>query len=317
MDFVTGLPTSKDPTTGNKYDAILVIVDRFTKYAEMVPFRKDYTAKQLGHVILDRLVRHHGIPKTIISDRDKLFTSNYWTTLLAAIGTKRKLSTAYHPQTDGQTERTNRTMKTYLRIYSNQNQDNWVTLLPMAQMAYNNKKSERTKQTPFYANHGRHPNLFTRILPSIKTEEAMTTAEELKTVHQKLRENLETAQRNSISYINKKRKMAPQLKEGDKVYLLTKNLRTKRPSKGLDHTKVGPFFISKQISPVNYQLELPQDAKIHPIFHVSMLEPADPTTPVQMQFRYEAEEEQEFEVEKILGRRRNGRTYEYLVKWKN
>jgi RNase H-like domain found in reverse transcriptase/Reverse transcriptase (RNA-dependent DNA polymerase)/Integrase zinc binding domain/Retroviral aspartyl protease len=132
MDFVTGLPPSEDPATKVKYNAILVIVDRFTKYAEMVPFRNDFTAVQLGSITLDRLVRYHGIPRTIISDRDKLFTSNYWTTLLAMIGTKRKLSTAYHPQTDGQTERTNRTMKTYLRIYSNQKQDNWVSLLPMA-----------------------------------------------------------------------------------------------------------------------------------------------------------------------------------------
>src|SRR5688500_15525072 len=187
MDFVTGLPTSKDPTTGNKYDAILVIVDRFTKYAEMVPFRKDYTAKQLGHVILDRLIRYHGIPKSIISDRDKLFTSNYWTTLLAAIGTKRKLSTAYHPQTDGQTERTNQTMETYLRLYSNQQQNNWVTLLPMAQLAYNNKLSEPTGVTPFYANHGKHPNLFTRMFPSQKTEQAIATADQLKKVHEQLR----------------------------------------------------------------------------------------------------------------------------------
>jgi transposase InsO family protein len=119
IDFVTGLPLSKDPATGLSYNSILVIVDRFTKYALMIPFRRDYTAVQLAHVLKDRLIRDHGIPKTIISDRDKLFTSNYWATLMAEIGIQRKLSTAYHPQTDGQTERTNRTMKTYLKIYSN------------------------------------------------------------------------------------------------------------------------------------------------------------------------------------------------------
>jgi hypothetical protein len=210
-------------------------------------------------------------------------------------------------------------MKTYLRIYCNQKQNNWVTLLPMAQLAYNNKTSESTGQTPFYANHGKHPNLFTRTIPCIKAEAAMKTVEELQEIHEKLRDNLEIAQRNSISYVNRKRKMAPQLKKGDKVYLLTKNLRTKRPSKGLDHVKVGPFLISKQISPVNYQLELPRDAKVHPVFHVSMLEPADPATPIQMQFRYQEEEPNEFEVEKILRKRGRGgyqEPYEYLVKWK-
>jgi transposase InsO family protein len=324
MDFVTGLPPSRDPATKLLYNAILVIVDRFTKYAEMIPFRNDYTAVQLGYIILDRLIRYHGIPKSIISDRDKLFTSNYWTTLLAAIGTKRKLSTAYHPQTDGQTERTNRTMKAYLRIYSNQQQNNWVSLLPMAQLAYNNKLSEATKQTPFYANHGRHPNLFTRTFPSQKTDAAMITAEELKKVHEQLRYHIKTAQRNSISYVNKKRKTAPQLKEGDKVYLLTKNLRTKRPSKGLDNVKVGPFLIKAQRGPVNYTLELPRDAKIHPTFHVSLLEPADPETPLQKTFRYETEEDDEFEVEKLLDYREIGRQdfrddnfiQEWLVKWK-
>jgi transposase InsO family protein len=160
MDFVTGLPSLKDPATGLAYDSILVIVDRFTKYALMIPFRRDYTAVQLAHVLKDRLIRDYGIPKTIISDRDKLFTSNYWATLMAEIGTQRKLSTAYHPQTDGQTERTNRTMKTYLKIYSNTSQDNWVSLLPIAQMAYNDKRSEATGQTPYFANHGRNPNLF-------------------------------------------------------------------------------------------------------------------------------------------------------------
>lgn len=110
MDFVTQLPASKDPVTSYRYDSIFVVVDRFTKYAEMIPFCHNYTAEQLARVFLDRVVRYHGIPESIISDRDKLFTSNYWTTLLAAIGTKKKLSTAYHPETDGQTERTNQTM---------------------------------------------------------------------------------------------------------------------------------------------------------------------------------------------------------------
>ncbi|CAE7205188.1 Pol protein [Pyrenophora teres f. teres] len=124
IDFITGLPVSRDPATNIGYNAILVVIDRFTKQAEYIPFRNDFTAVHLAHIINDRIIRHYSIPKSIISDRDKLFTSNFWTTLLAAIGTKRKLSTAFHPQTDGQTERTNRTMKAYLRIYVNYQQNN-------------------------------------------------------------------------------------------------------------------------------------------------------------------------------------------------
>jgi transposase InsO family protein len=316
MDFVTQLPVSKDPVTNYVYDSIFVVVDRFTKAAEFVPFRHSYTAEQLARVFLDRIVRHHGIPESIVSDRDKLFTSNYWTTLLAAIGTKKKLSTAYHPQTDGQTERVNQTMETYLRIYCNQQQDNWVSLLPMAQIAYNNKLSEATGVTPFFANHGRHPNLFTRSLDNnIQTDSAISSVEKLKEVHQKSLENIARAQSRAISYVNKKRKTAPLLKEGDKVYLLTKNLRTRRPTKKLDKVKVGPFFISKQISPVNFRLELPKDAKIHPVFHISLLEPADAKTPVQKDFHYQADGNDEWEVEKIMTHRKKGRNDEYLVKW--
>ena len=187
-------------------------------------------------------------------------------------------------------------------------------------MAYNNKESATTGITPYYANHGKHPHLFDQVLPTaINTEEATKTAEIMKETHEELRENLEKSQRQTISYVNKKRKTAPQLKKGDKAYLLTKNLRTqKKKHKKLDHVKVGPFFISKQISPVNYKLELPPDAKIHPVFHISLLEPADPETPVQTTFYHQAEEETEFEVERILNVRygQYRETEEYLVKWK-
>jgi hypothetical protein len=201
-------------------------------------------------------------------------------------------------------------------MYSDQAQSNWVSLLPMAQIAYNNKLSEATGTTPFFANHGRHPNLFTRSLDSdIQTESATSSVQALKEVHEKSLENIAKAQSRAISYVNQKRKMAPQLKKGDKVYLLTKNLRTRRPTKKLDHVKVGPFFISRQISPVNYRLELPKDAKIHPVFHISLLEPADPETPVQKDFHYQADGETEWEVEEIIKHRKKGRREEYLVKW--
>jgi hypothetical protein len=96
IDFVTELLLSKDSAIGLSYNAILIIVDRFTKYALMIPFQRDYIAIQLAHVLKDRLIQDHGIPKTIISNRDKLFTSNYWATLIVEIGTQRKLLIAYH-----------------------------------------------------------------------------------------------------------------------------------------------------------------------------------------------------------------------------
>jgi hypothetical protein len=156
-----------------------------------------------------------------------------------------------------------------------------LSLLPLAQLAYNNKTSEATGTSPYFANHGTHLNLFERTLPSfVKAEAAVKTAEEMKEVYETIQKKTLNAQRNSISYVNKKRKTAPQLKKGDKVYLYTKNLRTKRLSKGLDHVKVGPFLISEQYGLVTYKLELPLDAKIFNKFHVSLLEPADLKTPL-------------------------------------
>ena len=160
MDFITKLPKSKDPTTIEVYDAIMVIVDRLTKYAIMLPFKEKYNAEQLVFLLLDRLIRDYSIPKSITSDRDKLFTLNYWKTLLGMIGTKLQISTIYHPQTDRQIERANQTLEIYLRHYVNKKQNNWVQLLPMAQLAYNDKLSQTTGLTPFFANYGKNPNSF-------------------------------------------------------------------------------------------------------------------------------------------------------------
>ena len=101
MDFITKLPKSEDPATKIKYDAILVMVDRLTKYSHIIPFKELFNTEQLGFIVLDRLIRYHGIPEGLTSDRDKLFTSNYWKTLIPLLGTKLRMSTAYHLQTDG------------------------------------------------------------------------------------------------------------------------------------------------------------------------------------------------------------------------
>jgi len=101
MDFVVKLPKSRDLVTGDIFDLIMVIVDKLTKYTILIPYKETYKANQLGYILLDRLIRDHGIPESITSDRDRLFTSYYWKTLIATIGTKLRMSTAYHPETDG------------------------------------------------------------------------------------------------------------------------------------------------------------------------------------------------------------------------
>ena len=156
MDFVTGLPISTD-WKGDSYDSILVIVDRLTKMVHYEPVKVTIDAPGLAEVIIDVVVRHHGLPDSIVTDRGLLFTSMFWSSLCYFLGIKQRLSTAFHPQTDGQTKRQNSTKEAYLRAFVNFEQNDWARLLTMAEIAYNNAKNASTGFTPFELNCGYHP----------------------------------------------------------------------------------------------------------------------------------------------------------------
>ena len=202
----------------------------------------------------------------------------------------------------------NQFFEQYLRHYVNETQNNWVELLLMTQLALNFKVSNTTKKTPFFANFEKEPNLFERELQHVSAQSAMERAKTFKEIHS----NIVRMQQRFTVYQNSKRKTMPQLKEGDKIYLLTKNLKTKKASKKLDHVKVGSFFIKKQKGSVNYELNLPSNTKIHPIFHVSLLESADSETFIQNTFHFQYENDDEYEVERILAREGQ----KYLIRWK-
>lgn len=234
------------------------------------------------------------------------------------LGVDHKLSTAWHPQTDGQTERINQIVETYLRAYLNWEQNNWVQLLPVAQIAYNSSVVESTGVSPFYANYGIQPD--TQYAPRnerTKTEKAVLQADRLRELHQTLAEQLEFARTRMSKYANQRRIEGPTFEKGESVYLATKNLKTQRPSGKLDFKYEGPFKIEERISPVNYKLRLPEGSRLSPVFHVSLLEPAHEDTPIQDTIHVEPEE-QEWEVEKILDSEysEEKRQVEYLVKWK-
>ena len=175
INFIVKLPLSKDTITDIKYNSILVVVDRLTKYAHFIPWKKKGNAKDLAKMILKEIIANHGIPQSIISNRKKLFTSKFWNTWTQQLGTKIKLLTAYHPQTDGQTKRTNQTLEQYLRHYINFKQNNWIDLLLLAQFAYNNHQHSTTRISPFYANYGKHPNWDPNNNITTSTSEATTT----------------------------------------------------------------------------------------------------------------------------------------------
>ena len=153
MDFITKLPES------GGCDTIMVVVDRLTKYAYMIATTENINANQMANLLLRYVFANHGTPSKITSDRDKLFTSKMWQSFADQMGIEHRLSTAYHPQTNGQTERVNQTLKQYLRHHVNYEQNDWKGLLPLAQFAYNNAMHATTKETPFFANYGLNPTL--------------------------------------------------------------------------------------------------------------------------------------------------------------
>ena len=175
MDFIVKLLLSKNTITDIKYNSILVVVDRLTKYAHFIPWEEKGNAKDLAKVILKEIIANHGIPQSIISNKDKLFTSKFWNTWTQQLGTKVKLLTAYYSRTDGQTKQTNQTLEQYLRHYINFKQNNWIDLLPLAQFAYNNHQHSTTRTSPFYANYGKHPNWDPDKNITTSTSEAATT----------------------------------------------------------------------------------------------------------------------------------------------
>ncbi|SLM40434.1 reverse transcriptase domain protein [Lasallia pustulata] len=158
MDFITKLPKSKDPLTKTEYDSIFVVVDRLSGFGSFEPYLESSDSEALAYSLMRNVFSRFGTPQEIISDRGTLFTSQFWQSLSDQLGIKHKLSTAYHPQTDGQTERTNQTLEQYLRCYVNYEQNNWVSMLPTAQFAFNNAPGP-TGISPFYANYGKHPEI--------------------------------------------------------------------------------------------------------------------------------------------------------------
>ena len=192
MDFVLGLPR-----TQRKHDSIFVVVDRFSKMAHFLPCNQSYDASKVAKLFLDEIVRIHGLPKTIVSDRDVRFTSYFWKTLWHMLGTKLKFSTAYHPQTDGQTEVVNRSLGSLLRCLVGENIKNWDLLLPKAEFAYNSSVNRTTGKSPFEIVLGYQPNKPIDLIPlplhNRVSESAESFAQHIKNLHQEITQRIKTS----------------------------------------------------------------------------------------------------------------------------
>ena len=159
MDFVTGLPISTN-WKRDSYDFILVIIDRLTKMVHYKPVKIIINAPGLVEIKIDVIVRHHGLPNSIVTDKGSLFTSKFWLSLCYCLGIKRWLSTAFHPQIEGQIERQNSTMEAYLQAFVNFKQNDWAKLLPMSEFTYNNAKNASTGHMPLKLNSGYHLHVY-------------------------------------------------------------------------------------------------------------------------------------------------------------
>ena len=271
MDFIVSLPKSEG------CGSILVVVDRFTKYATFIPAPTDCNAEEAARLFLKHVVKYWGIPKSIISDRDTRFTGKLWTELFKLLGSQLNFSTSFHPQTDGQTERVNALLELYLRHYVSANQRNWAKLMDVAQFSYNLQRSESTGSSPFELATGQQPLTPNTVVSGYtgSSPAAYKTAKEWQVTNELARAQLEKATRKMKKWADKHRRDVV-FQPGDMVFVKlnpSQHKSTRRLHKSLLRRYEGPFPIIRSVGRVAYRVELPPRLKIHPVFHVSNLKP--------------------------------------------
>ncbi|KAJ1043737.1 hypothetical protein NDA10_005094 [Ustilago hordei] len=281
LDFIEGLPPSKKYDS-KAYDSILVIVDRLTKFAILAPTHKTVTAKQTAVLLYGHMVRLFGYPDHMVSDRGRQFISGAWKAFAEQMGVKHSLSTAYHPQTDGQTERVNQVIEQYLRMYCNYEQNDWANLLDTAAFVYNNTVHNSIGVSPFFACYGWNPKAHPDIPQRLgvndpgRFEYLMDGKERCKYLQEQIRE----AQRRSVNQYNRKHKDI-EFKVGDMVYINHRNWKTRRPTPKLDTQFAGPYPVQEW--------------------------PTIPSLP---------DEDLDFEVEALIDKHSHNGTTEYKVLWR-
>ena len=321
LDLVTSLPRTKAG-----YDAAVVFVDRFSKMVHVAPTTSTCTGSDVAVLYLDNVVKHHGLAQSIISDRDPRWTGSVWNSLHRLLGTSLKMSTAYHPQTDGQSERAIKTITEMLRSYVIGEESSWDKYLPMMEFAYNSSVNPSSGFTPFFLVYGREmaspmAQLSEALLqrPNNMTVEALLT--QWRDALRQARENLTKAQKRQADSHDQHRRSVS-FAVGDRVMLSTGNLQLRAPRK-LKPRWIGPFTVLEKLGEVNYRLLLPPELKrLHNVFHVSHLKAwkDDGRQPVVRPGPWLMGDEHEYDVEAILndrlidpGKPRKGK--EYLIKW--
>ena len=317
VDLITELPQS------HGFNAIWIAVDRLSKRIHIAPTTTEIDSVGVARLFRDHVWRNHGLPDQIISDRGSQFISKFTQELNRLLGIRTTPSTAYHPQTDGQTERVNQEIEQYLRIFINHRQDDWSEWLPLAEFAYNNRIHSATHRTPFEIDCGQHPRMGIEPHRSTKAEAVEKFIENIKRTQEETQAALKQAAEEMSRYYNRHRGKQSVFKVGDKVWLDSRNIKTTRPSKKFDDKWFGPFPITKVISDNVYRLKLTQAFKrVHPVFNITLLRKVHPDEiqerpkPTHPEPEIDEEGEEAYEVEEILDSRLYRKKLEYLIKWK-
>ena len=322
MDFVTHLPMS----SRHEYTAIMVVVDRFSKRLWTIPTWDIANARLTAELFMKHIIYENGICIEIVSDRDSKFTSKMWQDFHAALGITLSLSSSRHQSTDGQTERAIAHIEELMRMNINYKQSNWVSLLPKIQFTINTAIAKATGVSPYYAERGRHPLTkldMDNILRSRKTEVPPSIDEfvaGIANIEHEVQERLvltrEWQQRG-----DKKRRIVGNLSPGKFAYLSTEGITLPwdkhRTIKKLRQEFYGPFKILRQLGPVSFELKLPPQSHIHPVFHAHLLKATDEPgfAMGKASSLPNAADSDEYTVESLVDVRGIQGKEQYLVKW--
>ena len=277
---------------------------------------------EIARLLRDRIIVLHGVPSSIVTDRNPRFTSNLAQNLYKILGITQDISTAAYPETNGQSERTIQTLEQYFRAYIFYQQTNWPKWLALAEFSYNNTVSSTTNVTPFFANYGYHPNLDLDTIPGTapNTPDFQADATKLQRLNNYLRSEILLTRDSYKEYADRRRQPSPMYAPGNYIWLSSRHIKTTRPCRKLDHKRLGRFKVLRRVGSHAYLLELPATMKIHPVFHVSLLEPCN-SDPLPGQVQAEnpppivVDKNNEWEVEEILDSRMHYQTPQYLVRW--